>query len=543
MHGEPDYYSILGVARNATDVEIRRAFRALAKKYHPDSLQASGVESDLDFSRFTEAYETLKDPERRAAYDEQLSQRRQLAGFGARMKPDAFFKGVAAGGVVAGVIVGSFFFLGGKQDAPKSQDSLSIASAKTDRPMREALTQGERRVEQAPVEQADPATSDKAKSDAPKTASSDAVQPVPPTRETAVPIPSAPTETVRTRQTASLEKPIAEARPDSQPRPDFKSGTGLAIEPAGEPHGVSSSDQPAPPPSERSKTAAKKTSPSSALALEVATGSPAREVIQPFEPGNGRRESFSDCAHCPEMVVIPAGQAVVGARPESAGYRPEEAPAHRVVLKKPLAISKRVISAGNWRACVDAGVCRLTLSSLLAVGPTVPATRLTWFDAKGYVDWLSQSTGRRYRLLSEAEWEYALRATSDRDGSELSEKATRAPFDPMAEFSGGGPFGRMRYERSSVTSANAWGLYTGSVFEWVEDCWHPSYDRAPGDGTAWLSASGGDCAYRVVRGATRGDAARFSARAREFADIGAPMLGFRVAREITLPARTALGEP
>ncbi|KAI94642.1 hypothetical protein T281_09815 [Rhodomicrobium udaipurense JA643] len=535
MHGEPDFYSILGVTRNATDVEIRRAFRTLAKKYHPDSQQASGVASDLDFSRLTEAYETLKDPERRAAYDEELSHGRQLAGLGERlMRPNAFFAGVAAGVVVAVFAVGSAFYFGGTKETPKSQDSLSIAATKTDRQPREAATQGQQSAGQAAAEKAD-----NAESSAPQqTAASATAQSASASQEAAVPTPAAPAETVKMRRTASLEKPAAEKH-DAPPLPQVTLDNNTVIDPPTERNeGVAAPDYPAPPfPDPKSKISSKKAPPSVNGALDVSTGSVSHEIVQQFEPGNGRRESFADCPHCPEMVVIPAGQVVVGARPESAGYRPEEAPAHRVVLKKPLAVSKRVISAGNWRACVDAGVCRLTLSSLLAVGSTVPATRLTWFDAKGYVDWLSQITGRRYRLLSEAEWEYALRATSDRDGSERS---TRPPFDPMAD---GGPFGRMRFERASMTSANAWGLYTGTVFEWVEDCWHASYDRAPGDGAAWLSASGGDCAYRVVRGATRGDAARFSARAREFADIGAPMLGFRVARDIPQPARTALGEP
>ncbi|ADP72139.1 protein of unknown function DUF323 [Rhodomicrobium vannielii ATCC 17100] len=534
MHGEPDFYSILGVTRNATDVEIRRAFRTLAKKYHPDSQQASGVASDLDFSRFTEAYETLKDPERRAGYDEELSHGRQLAGLGERlMRPNAFFAGVGAGIIVAVFAVGSVFYFGGTKEAPKSQDSLRITATKTDRQTRETVTQGQPSATQATSEKVDNAESDAAQ----PTGASATAQPA-----SASQVVPSPAETVKMRRTAALEKPVAEKH-DAPPLPQVAPDT--VIEPSNEgSEVVAVPDYPTPPPADtKAKVASKKAPPSVNGALDVSTGSVSHEIVQQFEPGNGQRESFADCAHCPEMVVIPAGQVVVGARPESAGYRPEEAPAHRVVLKKPLAVSKRVISAGNWRACVDAGVCRLTLSSLLAIGPTVPATRLTWFDAKGYVDWLSQITGRRYRLLSEAEWEYALRATSDRDGSERSEQGSRPPFDPMAELGGGGPFGRMRYERASMTSANAWGLYTGTVFEWVEDCWHASYDRAPGDGAAWLSASGGDCAYRVVRGATRGDAARFSARAREFADIGAPMLGFRVARDIPQPARTALGGP
>jgi len=534
MNREPDYYSILGVTRNATDVEIRQAFRALAKKYHPDSQQASGAKSDLDFSRLTEAYDTLKDPERRAAYDEDLSSGRQLTGLGeAGARPNAFFAGVAAGIVIAVAAVGGLLFFGKSSDAPKTQDSLSVAAKTTDRNAAEAETRREKNTEPA-----EPQTSDQAvsKTSLP-TAASAPMQKPPTSADDAAQTPSAPAETGKTQRSASLEK-SAGAKNDAPRLAPEPSAKEAAVEPAGE-----ESTLPVAPTADPGwKPASKKGPPSAAGALEVPTGPVSLEVVRHLEPGKGQNESFTDCAHCPEMVIVPAGQGVMGARPESAGYRPEEAPAHRIALKKPLAISKRVITAGNWRACVDAGVCRLTLSSLLAVGPTVPATRLTWFDAKGYVDWLSQSTGRRYRLLSEAEWEYALRATSDRESVERAEQANRAPFDPLAEISGG-PFRRMRYEGASVANANTWGLHTGTVFEWVEDCWHANYDRAPGDGAAWLSASGGDCAYRVVRGAMRGDAARFSSRAREFADIGAPMLGFRVAREISSPARTVLGEP
>jgi formylglycine-generating enzyme required for sulfatase activity len=73
----------------------------------------------------------------------------------------------------------------------------------------------------------------------------------------------------------------------------------------------------------------------------------------------------------------------------------------------------------------------------------------------------------------------------------------------------------------------------GNVLEWVEDCWHSSYVQAPSDGSPWLSAGGGDCAYRSVRGGAA--VRRTSARAREFADARSPALGFRVARDLPEP--------
>jgi formylglycine-generating enzyme required for sulfatase activity len=267
--------------------------------------------------------------------------------------------------------------------------------------------------------------------------------------------------------------------------------------------------------------------------LEVAVGLLNNEKLLRLTPGKGQTESFSDCPSCPEMVLIPSGQGIMGSRPESDGYRSEEAPPHRIRVDKPFAVSKEAISASNWRACVDAGVCRLTLSSLLAVGPRVAATRISWFDARSYVEWLTQTTGWRYRLLSEAEWEYVAKATvrKEADASRNRTVSDAAKETPQV-------FPRVRFDYFSGAGLNAWGIQRGSVLEWVEDCWHTNYELAPADGASWLSAAGGDCAYRVVRGAAKSGGAfgsRPTARAREFADTNSPTLGFRVAREILAP--------
>src|SRR5262249_55212925 len=178
-----------------------------------------------------------------------------------------------------------------------------------------------------------------------------------------------------------------------------------------------------------------------------------------------------------------------------------------------------------------------------SAGPGVPATRVSWFDAKDYAEWLSRVTRHRYRLLSEAEWEYAAQAGTAREAG--AEAKGDNPHGPLSDFG----FSRLSggTKRWMAAKPNAWGLLglPGGVLEWVEDCWHPAYAQAPSDGTAWLSGAGGDCAYRVVRGTElpRADPGRrrFTARAREFADASSPGLGFRVAREIPVPAKTALG--
>ncbi len=273
--------------------------------------------------------------------------------------------------------------------------------------------------------------------------------------------------------------------------------------------------------------------------FDVATGARGSETILRLHPGSGLKESFSDCASCPEMVTVPGGQTVIGSRPESLGYRPEEAPAHKIGIQRPFAVSKHGISAENWRACVEAGICRPTLASYLSAGPGVPATRVSWFDARTYVEWLSKSTGRHYRLLSEAEWEYAAQAG----------KAAEA-IKPEAGPAGRGAVpGLLRLggalKQLGETKPNGWGVYPlpGNLLEWVEDCWHTNYVQAPQDGSPWLSAGGGDCAYRVVRGVASSGGEfggrRLAGRAREAADARSPTLGFRIARDLT-PSKTAL---
>jgi formylglycine-generating enzyme required for sulfatase activity/curved DNA-binding protein CbpA len=499
MEHEHDYYRILNVPRDATDADIRRAFRSLAKEHHPDRRQnGSGEPSGYDFGLLTEAYETLKDPERRAAYDEELNQARQLsAADGQRGKrPFAFAAGLAVGVIMALVAVGGVTFLShwGGKSRDKAQDSLTTA------------------VQPEPI----------------KTAGKGPVAIHENASETAADSPSTSVPTAIVSQTDALsttprsdppgpspiDKP-SEALTDSQTSP-------LPVEPA-----VKLDDRPL------------SRAPGQKDLVEVSAGPPGSERTLRLEPGRGLTEGFTDCPSCPDMVVIPSGQMVMGSRPESDGYRPEEAPAHRILVRKPVAISKHVISAGNWRACVDAGVCRLTLSSLLAVGPRVAATRVTWFDAKAYVEWLSQTTGRRYRLLTEAEWEYAARARKAAIEPEGARERRTLDKDMSA------PFPAVRFDRFNGAGPNAWGIYGGGVLEWVEDCWHGSYEQAPNDTSPWLSAFGGDCAYRVVRGSTKsggGFGWRASARAREFADISAPALGFRVARDIATPEKTALGQ-
>jgi formylglycine-generating enzyme required for sulfatase activity len=207
---------------------------------------------------------------------------------------------------------------------------------------------------------------------------------------------------------------------------------------------------------------------------------------------------FEDCAGCPRMVVIPAGEFTMGSPPSQLGAEAQ----HRVTIAKPFAVSKFEITFDEWDACTEAGGCRGYRPDDEGWGRgNRPVMNISWEDAKAYVDWLSHRTGRPYRLLSEAEWEYAARAgttTPYSTGDTVTPSA--ANFDGSVD--GVGPSEENRKATMPVGSfpPNGFELHDmpGNVSEWVEDCWHDDYtERHPIDGSAWLE---GNCNGRVVRG-------------------------------------------
>jgi formylglycine-generating enzyme required for sulfatase activity/curved DNA-binding protein CbpA len=598
MDVDQDFYAVLGVPRDAPDAAIRQAFRARAKELHPDSKLAPDHEADgEDFRLLTEAYETLKDPFRRRTYDDELIRNRQVAALGGERSSHAFAKGLGMGLFVAVIAIAGMIYANRaafRFDSFKNQESLRLP--KDDRlAVTEALKLGPRAFDDDGMAGGlnRPAAADGGETGVPAPAMP-AAQPLESQGFVEQPPAGAGEADGATMQQPALaQSPAATGdRPQTiilpkrgQAQPSAFAAAVLSLEGtlASEGNSVAAyrlttlvnsstaiselveaasvARQPGTQdlisariaalreeqalstggaPGLSDSGAATRPRPK-AGAFEIAVGPRARETILHLTPGNGLSESFSDCLDCPEMVVIPGGQAVMGSRPEGAGFRPEEAPAHRIAIKKPIAISKHWVTAGNWRACVEAGVCRPTISSFLAAGSEVPATRVSWFDSKAYVDWLSQTTGRHYRLLSEAEWEYAAQAQGHHGaGSPLGQDA--------ATRKAASDFGILRfgkYKHLGGAKPNVWGLHAipGNALEWVEDCWHPNYTQAPADGSPWLAAAGGDCAYRMVRGgAAPGgefEERRIAVRAREFADARSPTLGFRVARELSAPAKAA----
>ena len=228
-----------------------------------------------------------------------------------------------------------------------------------------------------------------------------------------------------------------------------------------------------------------------------------------LHPGSGKTEWFKDCASCPEMVAIPDGTFTMGS-PEAeldreSWQKGTESPEHKVSIKQPFAVGRFAVTFDEWDACVAAGGCNGYQPGDQSWGRgRRPVINVSWNDARAYTSWISKVTGKHYRLLSEAEREYATRAGTVTPfwwGSSIS--PTQANYDGRGTY-GGGPRGEYLQKTVSVESfaANPWGLYQvhGNVYEWVEDCWNPNYENAPSDGRAWLT---GDCNSRVLRGGSR----------------------------------------
>lgn len=214
-------------------------------------------------------------------------------------------------------------------------------------------------------------------------------------------------------------------------------------------------------------------------------------------------DSFRECAKdCPEMIVLPAGGFTMGS-PASEPYRSDsEGPQHKVTIARPFAVSKFDVTFADWDACVSVGGCEQVSDS--GMGRSMkPVINVSWDDAQRYVEWLSRMTGKPYRLLTEAEWEYAVRAGTttayywgdqigkgNADCVGCSSKWDNQQTSPVGSF-----------------NPNAFGLFdmSGDVWQSVQDCDHENYDGAPADASAWTS---GECNRRVIRGGSWFDASQ-----------------------------------
>ncbi|MDT8321988.1 MAG: formylglycine-generating enzyme family protein, partial [Xanthomonadales bacterium] len=293
-----------------------------------------------------------------------------------------------------------------------------------------------------------------------------------------------------------------------------------------------------------------------------------------FRPGQVLRDNFlTRGLWTPDSVVVLAGSYIMGSPVFEKGRAESEGPEHRVTFRRGFAIGKTEVTVGqfrefvnqtdyrtqaeqhgfsmiyhhssgrlarrdgvNWRNSYDGGEAK----------ETEPVLHVSWNDASAYVTWLARGTGKSYRLPSEAEFEYALRGrrsnrywwgdeapqrvvenlTGERDVSR-GDRQWSTYFKGYGDgFWGPAPVGSFE--------PNPFGLHdmAGNVAEWVSDCWHDTYLRAPDDGSAWINPG---CERRVIRGgywASRPDQARSASRLSARPERRDARVGFRIARDL-----------
>jgi formylglycine-generating enzyme required for sulfatase activity len=246
------------------------------------------------------------------------------------------------------------------------------------------------------------------------------------------------------------------------------------------------------------------------------------------------KDSFRECAPnvCPELVVIPAGKFTMGSPSNEHGHLPAEEPQHEVVFAKSFAVSKFAVTWEEWDICVQYGDCDPNIpDSDFGKGNKQPLIMVTWQDAQRYTTWLAKMTGKPYRLLSEAEYEYVARAGTQ-TAYWWGDKIGRGNANCD---SCGSEWDRQRPAPVGSFAPNSFGLYdtSGNVWEFLQDCLHNDYRGAPTDGSAWVE--GGDCSKRVVRGGSWSDypvRVRSASRGYYFANVRESDLGFRIARSL-----------
>ncbi len=220
------------------------------------------------------------------------------------------------------------------------------------------------------------------------------------------------------------------------------------------------------------------------------------------------------------LVAIAGGQLLMGAPQTEEGWHPNQGPVHTVAIA-PFWMSQYPVTQAQWRvvAALPPVKCALPEAPACFSGDKRPVEQVAWAEAVEFCDRLSRVTQRRYRLPSEAEWEYACRAMVAAEAPTLPFHFGATITTDLANYSGvdwefngkvcnkgaygQGPTGCDRRETTEVGSfgvANAFGLYDmhGLVREWCADCWHDSYAGAPTDGRVWIE--GGNCQQRVLRG-------------------------------------------
>lgn len=297
-----------------------------------------------------------------------------------------------------------------------------------------------------------------------------------------------------------------------------------------------------------------------------------------FEPGQIIRDAFlENGGHAPDIVVIPSGSFLMGSNEQSADTRNSEQPRHRVTIARGFGLGVREVTveefglfierSGYQTAADREGGSKVYDEANGRLGkregtnwkndyrgkrarPKDPVLHVNLYDARAYVRWLAAATGKRYRLPSEAEYEYAARAagsstywwgegspaktvenlTGSRDKSP-SQREWTTPFNKYGDGHWGpSPAGSLEHDEL----IHPMGVFdiAGNVCEWVEDCWHPNYIRAPVDGSAWVNPG---CTRNVVRGgywASAPEQSRAATRIAAKPETLGPVVGIRIARDL-----------
>jgi formylglycine-generating enzyme required for sulfatase activity len=283
---------------------------------------------------------------------------------------------------------------------------------------------------------------------------------------------------------------------------------------------------PAAPPAERPRPETAAPAPAAPERPRPAPAPAASPAVEKAVPSIVSGTESKDCPACPALIGLRQGEFVMGSNADD----PSERPAHPVSIPRPFAVGKYEITIEQWNACVDTGGCQ-RLSSGADAPKNAPVRDVSWDDAQAYVKWLSKTTGKSYRLPTEAEWEYAARGGASTrywwgDKMATGKANCKGCGDPWSQDSPA-PVGSF--------AANPYGLHdmNGSVWEWVADCWHNSYKGAPADGgRAWDEPN---CRIRVIRGGSwreGGDYMMSSTRFKYDASVRQSQNGFRVARDL-----------
>jgi formylglycine-generating enzyme required for sulfatase activity/class 3 adenylate cyclase len=235
--------------------------------------------------------------------------------------------------------------------------------------------------------------------------------------------------------------------------------------------------------------------------------------VSPATPGAQQTLAVRE----PDMTPLRGGTFAMGSNEDIS-----EKPVHQVTIK-PFAMSKYPITVREWNECAAAKACTFTATGT----DDAPITNVSWSDAKQFVAWLAAATQKPYRLPTEAEWEYAARGGTQTKywwGDQLQPGMAHCKNCAVT-------LGGEQPVKVGSFKPNPFGLYDmgGGIDQWVEDCWHKTYQGAPSDGSPW---STGDCNSRVIRsGSWKNDASYVRTASRDKYDINVryPTHGFRVA--------------